>query len=315
MTVSLTDKYRPTSLKEVLGQERVIKSLEKVLNDKRAKAFIFSGPSGCGKTTIARILAGRFAAGGAAVTNVIERDAAFASGADDVRALCDSLAYRALGANPIKTVILDECHKLSNTAWNILLKPIEEPPEHVYWTLCTTDPGKIPQTIKTRCVSYALQAVKEQEILELLCKVADDEGFTTPDEVIEAIAEGAGGSPRLALNLLEACLNCTTAAEARIQMRVAEHSKEAIDLCRFIGSDRGNWADAAKLIKALAEIESEGVRISVVNYLTAMLLNTKDTNRALTLLMKIEAFSTPFNQTDKQAPLVLAVATAMRIGE
>ena len=315
--MALTDKYRPTQFKDVLGQAHVVKSLERVVHDKRAKAFIFAGPSGCGKTTLARILASRFGAGGATATNVIERDAAFASGADDVRTLCESLTYRALGASPNKAVILDECHKLSNTAWNILLKPIEEPPEHIYWMLCTTEPGKIPQTIKTRCITYTLQAVKEEDILGLICEVVDTEGFTPPppDEVLEAVAEGAGGSPRQALNLLEACLYCKTAAEARAQMRAAGQTKEAIDLCRFIASDQGSWPDAMKLVKALEGVEPEGIRITVLNYLAAVAANAKTGDRAVGILMKMEAFSTPFNQSDKQAPLLLAIGQAMRVGQ
>src|SRR5260221_235773 len=149
---ALTDKYRPTHLKDVLGQSQVIKSLEHVIHEKRAKAFIFAGPSGCGKTTLARILASKFAGGQAAITNLTERDGAFASGVDSVRELVSSGLYRAIGASSVKAIIIDECHKLSASAWTVLLKPIEEPPEHVYWMLCTTEPSKIPKTIKTRAV-------------------------------------------------------------------------------------------------------------------------------------------------------------------
>lgn len=311
--MSLTDKYRPTKLSDVLGQAHVVKSLERVIHDKRAKAFIFAGPSGCGKTTLARILANQFAAGRGNITNITERDAAFASGAEAVRELVSGLGFRAIGESPTKTIILDECHTLSNTAWKILLKPIEEPPEHVYWMLCTTEPGKIPQTIKTRCITYTLQAVKEEEILGLLCDICDAEHFEVSDEVLEAVSEGAAGSPRQALNLLEACLYCKTAAEARIQMRTAGQTKETIDLCRFIASDRGSWADAMKLVKALDGSEPESIRIVVLNYLSAVAMNSGQ-NKVLEILRKMEAFSTPFNQSDKQAPLLLAIGDAMRIG-
>lgn len=287
--MALTDKYRPTKLEDVLGQGHVIKSLEHVINEKRARAFIFSGPSGCGKTTLARILANRFSGGSASITNITERDSAFASGAEAVRELVSSLLYRAIGASPVKAVILDECHKLSNTAWNILLKPIEEPPEHVYWFLCTTEAGKIPQTIKTRCITYTLQAVKEEEILALICEVADKEGFTTPDAVLEAIAEGSQGSPRLALNLLEACLYCKTAAEARVQMRTAGQTKEIIDLCRFLANDfNTSWPAAMKLVKALEGSESESIRIVVVNYLSSCALAAKTPQQATRFLFLLE---------------------------
>ncbi len=312
--MALTDKYRPIRFEDVIGQQQVIKSLERVVNEKRAKAFIFTGPSGCGKTSLARIVANRMAGGRASITNITERDGAFASGAETVRELVSSILYKAIGESPIKAIILDECHKLSNTAWNVLLKPIEEPPAHVYWMLCTTEPGKIPKTIKTRCIQYTLQPVKEEELLELLVQVADAEGFTLSDEVLEAVAEGAEGSPRQALNLLEACLHCKTAGEARQQMRTAGQNKEVIDLCRFLASDRGSWADAMKLVKALEGIEPEGIRIQVSNYLAAVAMNAKDGNRAVGVLMKLEAFATPFNQSDKQAPLLVAIGAAMRVG-
>lgn len=313
---SLTDKYRPQRLEDVLGQDHILKSLRIVIDEKRAKAFIFSGPSGTGKTTLARILANNFSGTNeVSITNVTERDGAFASGAEQVRELVSSLLYRALGESPIKAVIIDECHKLSNTAWNILLKPIEEPPEHVYWMLCTTEPGKIPQTIQTRCVQYGLSPVEEERMLELVCSVSDQEGFTTPDEVLGAIAEEAGGSPRLALNLLEACHAFRTASEVRAHLQKAGENKEVIDLCRFIAADKGSWPEAMRLVKALEGIEPESIRIQVINYLTAVARNASNNDRALLALSKIEAFSEPYRQSDKQAPLLMSLGQAMRIGQ
>jgi DNA polymerase III gamma/tau subunit len=312
---SLTDKYRPQRLEEVLGQDHILKSLESVLRDGRAKAFIFAGPSGCGKTTLARIISNRVTGGMANITNITERDGAFASGADMVRDLVSSLIYKAIGDSPAKAVIMDECHKLSNTAWNVLLKPIEEPPEHVYWMLCTTEPDKIPKTIKTRCVSYGLHLVKEEVLLSHIVGVADAEGFTTPDEVLESIAGEAGGSPRLALNLLEACHTFRTASEVLRYRSKAGEEKEVIDLCRFLANNRGSWADAMRLVAALEGLDVEGIRIQIILYLAAVARNTKSDTQAVEILRKIEAFSEPYVTSDKQAPLLISIGVALGLGQ
>src|SRR5260221_11386536 len=104
--------YRPVSFNQILGQDEVVKSLKKVVKDKRGKTFIFTGPSGCGKTTLARILAAEFAGKQGTQLNMEEYDAATNSGVDAVRAVVNRTIYRAVGASPIKAIIIDEAHRL-----------------------------------------------------------------------------------------------------------------------------------------------------------------------------------------------------------
>lgn len=273
---------------------------------------MFVGPSGCGKTTLARILANVFCRGIATPYNIVEIDAATNSGVDDMKGVVQHSYYRAIGASPVKVIIGDEIHRLSAAAWTVLLKPTEEPPAHVYWCLCTTDVGKVPDTIKTRFLRYDLKPVSEDDLLELLCYVTDAERLPVPDEVIEAIAGAATGSPRQALVYLEVCAYAKTAREAQTLMRTAGQSAESVDLARFLLKPNGRtWAEAVKLIKRLENVEAEGIRIALVNYLAAVLLNTKDEKRAAQMLMLLSCFSEPYNTSDKMAPLLNSVGLAL----
>lgn len=311
---SLHTIHRPNSFDDVLGQDVAVRSLKRAVKDNRAHTFMFVGPAGTGKTTLARILANSFAGNGNKTVNLIEHDGASKSGADDMRALMASLQYRAIGESPVKFVIIDECHKLSSAAWTVLLKPTEEPPSHVYYAFCTTEMGKIPKAIVTRCLRYDLKPVKEELILELLIKVADAEKLDVSDEIIEAIAENSGGSPRQALVYLEECLSCKSVNEARAIMRSAGQSKELIDLARWLVAGKGQtWAEAAKYLKALEGQEAESCRIVLMNYFAAVLMNAKSDKAAANMLRLIEAFKTPYYTPDKMAPLLYSVGLAINL--
>jgi DNA polymerase-3 subunit gamma/tau len=314
--MSLHTQYRPEIFADVLGQDVVVRSLKKVVKDKRARAFLFVGPSGTGKTTLARILAKEFTGKDGNAMNLIEHDAASKSGKADMQSLIASVQYRAIGGSPTKFILIDEIQKLSSEAWTVLLKPTEEPPEHVYYAFCTTDIAKVPKAIITRFLRYDLKPVKEELLLELLIKVCEAERFDTSDDVLEAIAEESSGSPRQALVYLEACLACQTVADAREIMRSAGQSKELRDLVKWLMEGKAHtWAEAIKYLKSFENQEIESIRIGINAYLSAVLLSAKSDKAAKNILGILECFREPYYPADKLSPLLYSVGLALKLDD
>lgn len=297
-------KYRPQHLDEVLGQDAAIRSLEQALRKStHPHAFLFTGPSGTGKTTLARIVAKEF---GCAPANIIETDAATNTGIDAMREITSTLRYQGFGEQPNKMIILDECHALTKAAWQSLLKAVEEPPEHVYFAFCTTESGKVPETIRTRCHCYDLKPVRYDDLMDLLERVLIEENLGTPPKILEMIARACDGSPRKALVMLSMLAECQDEEEAAVLLAAPLENKEIIDLCRLLVSNQLEWSKVQSLLKSIDEQNAESIRIVAVNYLNACLLNAreKDVPRLLDIL---SSFMTPCNPSDKLAPILLAI--------
>jgi DNA polymerase-3 subunit gamma/tau len=312
--MSLATKYRPQKLDDVLGQRAVTDSIKKILGRSTVpKTWLFVGPSGCGKTTIARILAAHFIGGSLTLANFIEVDAAVNAGAEDSRGLTIKANYKALAASPIKVFLIDEVHNLSKKAFDALLKSTEEPPEHVYWLLCTTEPSKIPETLNTRCVKFNLKPVGEVAIFDLIIKVTEAEKLQVLPEVLELIAENSKGSPRQALANLEICADAKNAGEARDLLRTASELKGPVDLAKLIMTRRGKWVDVISILnsKGMEGLDGETIRIVIINYVAGAVMRAKSNEEAARLMSIMECFSTPYVTSDKLAPLLLSVGAAM----
>ncbi len=214
-------KYRPGTFQDVIGQPHVVQTLANAIASKRiAHAFLFSGTRGVGKTTMARILAkalnceqGPTATPCDACANcqeiaqgtsvdVIEIDGASNTGVDDVREIRENVKFTPFRGH-YRIYIIDEVHMLSTSAFNALLKTLEEPPAHVVFIFATTEIHKIPATILSRCQHYNFRRIPRAEIIQRLRFVAKQDGLTVEDRSLSAIARASEGSMRDALSVLD----------------------------------------------------------------------------------------------------------------
>ena len=222
----LAIKYRPKTFSEIIGQDVLVKTLTNAINSKKIHhAFILNGIRGVGKTTTARIIAKSLNCIGEdgngvetsnpclkcvhckAITNssdqdVIEFDAASHTGVNDIRDIIDSINYAPISSR-YKIYIIDEVHMLSNSAFNALLKTLEEPPAHVKFIFATTEIRKVPITILSRCIRFDLSRVSQEILTNNLIDIAFKEGYVLSDSAAKILAHSAEGSVRDSLSLLD----------------------------------------------------------------------------------------------------------------
>ncbi|MCW9054688.1 MAG: DNA polymerase III subunit gamma/tau [Candidatus Pacebacteria bacterium] len=197
---ALYRKYRPQSFKDVLGQEHIVSVLEgAIAQGNIAHAYLFSGTRGTGKTSVARILAREI---GCSDKDLYEIDAASNRGIDDIRELRDSV-HTLPFESPYKVYIIDEVHMLTKEAFNALLKTLEEPPQYVVFVLATTELEKLPETIVSRCQSFAFKKPTQQMLKDMIIRVAKKEGFSVETAAADLLATLAEGSFRDAHGALQ----------------------------------------------------------------------------------------------------------------
>ena len=310
MYIALYRKYRPETFRDVISQEHITRTLQNQLKTGQlAHAYLFTGTRGTGKTTCAKILAKavnclhpvdgnpclecescRKIAEGS--TDIVEMDAASNNSVDDVRQLRDEIVYTPIDVK-YKVYIIDEVHMLSASAFNALLKTIEEPPSHIIFILATTDAHKVPATILSRCQRYQFRKIDPNDCAERLSEVAQKENALLHKDAALLLARLADGAMRDALSLLDQCVS--TANEVTLQT--------VRECCGVAGSD------ALFAISAAAARKDGAAALKVVDEL---IRNSKDMTRFVDeltvhyrnlLLLKTVPDSGLVTVTDEEKPL------------
>ncbi len=288
----LARKYRPETFADLVGQDAMVRTLRNAFDaDRIAQAFVMTGIRGTGKTTTARIIAkgmncvGPDGNGGPTTepcgacepcraimegrhVDVLEMDAASNTSVNDIREIIDSVHYRAASAR-YKIYIIDEVHMLSTSAFNALLKTLEEPPEHVKFIFATTEIRKVPVTVLSRCQRFDLRRIEPEVMIALLRKIAGGEEAQITDDALALITRAAEGSARDATSLLDQAISHgageTTADQVRAMLGLADRGR-VLDLFDMVlkgdangaltelGAQYADGADPMALLRDLAEI-------------------------------------------------------------
>lgn len=280
-------KYRPETFDDVMGNEDIIASLRKMVEhpETSPNAFLFSGPTGCGKTTLGRIVAREL---GAVGNDFREVDSADFRGIDMIREMRKQSQFRPLEGK-LRVWLLDECHKLSNDAMNALLKALEDPPSHVRYILCTTDPQKLLSTIRGRCTQYPVEMLTEIEMKKLLRRVVKAEGESIGKDVYDQIVLDSDGHPRDALQILSKVLSVEGDKRLAVARRTAEAQSQTIELCRALTS-RAPWSKVSVILNGCKAQEPETMRRAILGYCQSILLKKADDGVASIM----EEFLDPF---------------------
>ncbi|NBD29559.1 MAG: DNA polymerase III subunit gamma/tau [Alphaproteobacteria bacterium] len=288
----LARKYRPETFADLVGQDAMVRTLKNAFAaDRIAQAFLMTGIRGTGKTTTARIIAkgmnctGVDGTGGpttdpcgecehcAAImegrhVDVMEMDAASRTGVGDIREIIESVHYRAASAR-YKIYIIDEVHMLSTSAFNALLKTLEEPPAHVKFIFATTEVRKVPVTVLSRCQRFDLRRIEPEDQIALLRRIADAEGADITDDALALITRAAEGSARDATSLLDQAISHgageTTADQVRAMLGLADRGRvldlfdmilrgEAAEALTELSAQYADGADPMAILRDLTEI-------------------------------------------------------------
>ena len=260
MSKSLAIKYRPTDFSSLTEQSAVVTILTNQIETNTIKhGYLFCGGAGTGKTTSARIFANMINKGAG---TPIELDAASNNSVEDIRRLTEDAQTQSIDSE-YKVFVIDECHSLSNQAWQAMLKTLEEPPAKAIFIFCTTNPERIPQTILSRVQRYNFQRISQEGIVQRLLYILRCEGAIASTHLVEAveyIAKIADGGMRDAITLMDKCLSFSsdlTVENVIKALGVADYNT-MFDLNNAFFEN-----DKTKLIKIVSDVYSSGMDLKL----------------------------------------------------
>ncbi len=324
----LARKYRPRNFTEMVGQEHVVQALTNALVQQRLHhAYLFTGTRGVGKTTISRILAkslncqGLDGQGGITAepcgvcqacqdidsgrfVDYTELDAASNRGVDEVQSLLEQAVYKPVQGR-FKVFMIDEVHMLTNTAFNAMLKTLEEPPEYLKFVLATTDPQKVPVTVLSRCLQFNLRPMAPETVFEHLTKVLEQEKLSAEPMALKLLARAARGSMRDALSLADQAIAFGNGQLQEATVRLMLGSVDRSHVMGLIDAlARGNGADVVSI--------SETLRLNGLSAASAL----EDMSLVLQRMAVLQAVPQPASaSTDADHQELLRLSEAMPADE
>lgn len=311
--MSIITKYRPSSWNEFKGNEALITSLRNELKkEDRPHAYLFHGMTGVGKSTLSRLIAKEL---GCSDQNIIELNIADNTSVEHAREIARSAKYVPLVQNnesKIKVYILDEFQRASPQAQDCLLKPLEEPPEHAYFIICTTEPSKVVKTIRSRCSEYEVRPIDHAEMIELLEDIAEKEEVEVDYKVLNKIAKVSEGRAREAISLLGQVSEISDVNEALELITLKVENSSIIELCKAMLAKK-KWKEIAILLSRLQE-DPEKCRLAILNYFASIMVNPKSGESTVQYSALVaECFESPFYNSGRGG-LILACYKACMEG-
>lgn len=285
-------KHRPKTLKDIIGQDTAIKILKTAIKKKKIPhALLFTGPTGCGKTTLGRIMVRKLKC---SKLDFVEINTADFRGIEMIRGIRvqTNLSLMDPRRGKSKCWLIDEAHQLSSQAQHAFLKLLEEPPDWVYFILCTTEPQKLLSTIRSRCATVALTLLADKDLRRLINKVCLAEKSEISNGVTNKIIEHSEGSARQALVYLGTVVDLNNKKDQLAAIEPPETKEQAIKIAReLLNPKKTSWEKIISIVKNV-KLDEEQLRWMILTYANSVIEGGGPLMGKAFLM--IDAFSEPF---------------------